>query len=642
MGNEFKFPNLLNQTQYMKERNKMAEARNNEMTNTAFYILVMTEYKKTIKKEYYNCLREGLSAEKAKEKVLGLHPNEVHQSISGVIVWLGLAYAEAIYGRLDEDTKARALLFLQEGERRGVWTETELKASREGRNIIEWHQELRELLNHPKEEVKVPRKRPPYICDWKDGDVYAYKLNDRCAYDRSFAGRYALFQKVDVFTYDDGETVPLVLTKITKDNNLSVSQEKFNLLDYVRVSTCFKDQKPVYRSILCGCNRRSIQSHLEYIGNFAIGELPEETEFRGDYKYRYYLDDNLTDSLVRDYCYDQLAKKDAYEDYRINGNKNARMGDAKIYRFSNTEVCVRFMLEYKRIIKEEYYYYLRQGMNSENAKAEIVKLHEKEMQSAISEAIVWLGLAYAEAAYGRLDEETTRKAIKVLDEGESKGLWVQSELEKTRAGKKVISWFQELREQLNTPQKEEKIARKQLPYVCDWKQGDVYAFRLDGSCDYDPGYAGRYALFQKTYAIKFKDDGETVPVVAVKITERKEIPQSQEEFDALEYVKVMLDGNRTGYNVLLIDCNKRAIKKYLEYAGNFKIGLLQEEVDLGKKFKALRLKKYVTDILVRTYAFFNLGKVDAYHDYYVKTALYELDSNRYAKKRFEQAKIFGK
>ena len=165
---------------------------------------------------------------------------------------------------------------------------------------------------------------------------------------------------------------------------------------------------------------------------------------------------------------------------------------------------------------------------------------------------------------------------------------------------------------------------------------------MDGSCDYDPGYAGRYALFQKTYAIKFKDDGETDPVVAVKITERKEIPQSQEEFDALEYVKVMLDGNRTGYNVLLIDCNKRAIKKYLEYAGNFKIGLLPEEVDLGKKVKALRLKKYVTDILVRTYAFFNLGKVDAYHDYYAKTALYELDSNRYAKKRFEQAKIFGK
>lgn len=150
-------------------------------------------------------------------------------------------------------------------------------------------------------------KRNLYKCDWKIGDVFAYKLESELASEKGLLGRYFLIQKVDEGYWHPGHTIPIVRIKITSDDKLPENVEQFNELEYVQVSfTEYEDRfmpynfsrfdediaeksklkyetdeygyLPEFRVKMICTSKRSIPKKLTYIGNFE-GALPPRIEF---------------------------------------------------------------------------------------------------------------------------------------------------------------------------------------------------------------------------------------------------------------------------------------------------------------------------------------------------------------------------
>ena len=80
---------------------------------------------------------------------------------------------------------------------------------------------------------KVIKKRT-YKCQWKIGDVFAYRLESNLAMESGLLGRYFLIEKVDETIWHPGHIVPIVRVKITNDSNLPSNIEEYNQLEYVQ------------------------------------------------------------------------------------------------------------------------------------------------------------------------------------------------------------------------------------------------------------------------------------------------------------------------------------------------------------------------------------------------------------------------
>lgn len=75
----------------------------------------------------------------------------------------------------------------------------------------------------------------PYKCEWKTGDVFAYRLESHLAKEMNIFGRYLLIQKVDEAEWYPKHIIPIVYVKITKDDKIPTTVEEFNKLDFVQI-----------------------------------------------------------------------------------------------------------------------------------------------------------------------------------------------------------------------------------------------------------------------------------------------------------------------------------------------------------------------------------------------------------------------
>lgn len=93
--------------------------------------------------------------------------------------------------------------------------------------------------------------------------------------------------------------------------------------------------------------------------------------------------------------------------------------------------------------------------------------------------VLWLALAAAQAALGRLDEAVKTEALRVIEDGVGLDLWAEAgatELARRKAA------LEKLRNTLTGPQKAPTKVRKPWAHVTDLSPGDVLAYDLpDGS-----------------------------------------------------------------------------------------------------------------------------------------------------------------
>lgn len=124
-------------------------------------------------------------------------------------------------------------------------------------------------------------------------------------------------------------------------------------------------------------------------------------------------------------------------------------------------------------IRGDYRELLEDGVSDEEASARVIEAYTHLDQDEAQ--VLWLALAAAQAALGRLDDSVRDRALAVIDEGTGLELWAEAgpkELAKRKAA------LAKLRDTLTGPQKRRSTVRKPWAHVTDLAPGDVLAFRL--------------------------------------------------------------------------------------------------------------------------------------------------------------------
>lgn len=113
------------------------------------------------------------------------------------------------------------------------------------------------------------------------------------------------------------------------------------------------------------------------------------------------------------------------------------------------------------------------------------------------DSIFWLALAATQWKLGRLQARVLVHTLNVIDSGTDLEQWNEPEL---RAKRELV--LRDLREQLtSTPPRPKRVPRR-FRDICDWKVGDVIAYRLA---------SGKWAAMRVTR--HHEDDGGRSPVV---------------------------------------------------------------------------------------------------------------------------------
>lgn len=219
-------------------------------------------------KEYYmNCLREEMSADEAEAAVVSYFGDELADSDDGPVVILALADTAWRVGRLSEKLKEAAIRIIETGEGLERW-------DAEGKQLLKKRQavlqKLKEKLLSPQPPEKKVYKYRLYKCEWKIGDVFAYRFESEIAKEKGYFGKYLLIQKVDEGIWHPGHVVPIVYFRITKNTELPS-------IDSIKDIECVKigiKKTPeiiyLYRGKILNTSKRIIPKSLIYLGNIEV------------------------------------------------------------------------------------------------------------------------------------------------------------------------------------------------------------------------------------------------------------------------------------------------------------------------------------------------------------------------------------
>ena len=152
-------------------------------------------------------LRNGKSGSAITQELVEQYQNALADQEDAPAFWLALADTQWDLGRLEEDVKDKALLYLEYGE--GTLNGLSCPSSSE-KAETDRLSALKEKLLSPPPRPKRIRPQSLYICPWKDGDVFAYQLQGQAAAMHHLNGKYLYFVKVESGRWHPGHIVPNV------------------------------------------------------------------------------------------------------------------------------------------------------------------------------------------------------------------------------------------------------------------------------------------------------------------------------------------------------------------------------------------------------------------------------------------------
>ncbi len=126
-------------------------------------------------------------------------------------------------------------------------------------------------------------------------------------------------------------------------------------------------------------------------------------------------------------------------------------------------------------VRDDYRSFLGDGLSGQDATARIVKEYASSLADPDEASVVWLALAATQWKLGRLDAETLRQALQVIDSGSNLVRWKGD----PKDFAKRQTALEKLRLQILSPQPGEKKVRKQILATCDWPVGTLVAYRLN-------------------------------------------------------------------------------------------------------------------------------------------------------------------
>lgn len=268
------------------------------MNSDGFYLYLNRIYVE-IKEKFELQFDQDVPVQIITENLIAEYQDNVDHIDEAPFFWISLAESQWEFGVLLPLVKEKALW---EIDKLNKWNEQSLL----GERSVALHEYLYQLKSklfvYPNSPYQTPSKGR-YKCPWNLGDVFAYRLESDLAKERGFYGRYFLVQKVDECVWYPDHIVPIVYVKMTEAENLPLTLEQYNKLEYVQVwFTRYEDRflpidmscpekdiadkskltyqvdewgfLPQYRIILCNTAFKSIPKNLKYVGNFVEAQRP--------------------------------------------------------------------------------------------------------------------------------------------------------------------------------------------------------------------------------------------------------------------------------------------------------------------------------------------------------------------------------
>ena len=162
-------------------------------------------------------------------------------------------------------------------------------------------------------------------------------------------------------------------------------------------------------------------------------------------------------------------------------------------------------------LRGDYLDKLRRGKSNEEVTQELIAANKDIMGDVEEEPLFWFALADTQWNYGRLLPEVKEKALYYLGQDKELERWRES------GEKNLLAWMdtlEKLGRKLNSPQPPKKKVYKYRLYRCEWKIGDVFAYRFESDYSKEKGVFGRYIAFRKV-SEGYWWPGHIVPVVEV-------------------------------------------------------------------------------------------------------------------------------
>ena len=174
---------------------------------------------------------------------------------------------------------------------------------------------------------------------------------------------------------------------------------------------------------------------------------------------------------------------------------------------------------------------LRRGKSNEVITQELINTYKEDILCSDNALDFWCALADTQWEMGRLLPYVREKALKCLECNDSAECWYGTNTKQVKKRKQVLD---ELQKKLHMPQPPEKKVAQYNPYICPWKEGDVFALPIVGDIAKDYGCEGHFLLIQKITEQQWHPV-HTIPVVYLKIA--KNIPDTLEEYNQLRFVR---------------------------------------------------------------------------------------------------------
>lgn len=255
-----------------------------------------------VKDEFEELFNAGKTAQEITNKLMEDHISIMGDSIEEPLFWFALADIQWDFGVLLPAVKEQALHWIEKGCSMSK-CETNSLATKEQRKRVLRNLQVKLLSPQPPAK-KIAQKRL-YTCQWKQNDIFAYRLESNLAKERGLYGHYFLIQKVDEGVWYPGHIVPIVYVKITSDTNLPSNTEEYDRLEYVQTWFTKYEERffpidmsrpqedilekskinyevdeygflPQYRVKLLNTSKRVVPPKLIYVGNFANTVSPQK------------------------------------------------------------------------------------------------------------------------------------------------------------------------------------------------------------------------------------------------------------------------------------------------------------------------------------------------------------------------------
>ena len=243
-------------------------------------------------------------------------------------------------------------------------------------------------------------------------------------------------------------------------------------------------------------------------------------------------------------------------------------------------------------VKDYFVNQLHLGKSTREITDALTQKYDDKLTTKQEQQDFWCALADVQWKMGRLLPNVKDKAMAYLGGNQALLDW---QFASSTERRKRFKTLQELSERLSSQQPEEKKISKYRLYHCPWAVGDVFGLPLWEENKENVKISKQFLLIEKVGTTSWYP-GHEIPVVYLKITHNQSIPNTKDEYEQLDYIKLQelkadlrflpvsdnepdaiknmrnsvdQDWKLSVFRVALITTSKRIIPKDIQFVGNF-------------------------------------------------------------------------